>query len=232
MDEPEIAARRLVVAGRDRSEALEPVEEDLDQVALAIQLPVELEQVPLPHWVRMDDGFHPPLAHCIDDGVGVVARVGEHCLAARSPQQIDGHGALVLLARRQRDLLRTPLGGDERVDFRRKASSRASQSVLLDPPFPPAASWWARTTEASTMESSSSSSTSTSRAANSSSQIPLSDQLRNRLYTLFHGPKRSGRSRHGTPVLARHSTASIKFRSPCLETGPVRGGSNGSIRAH
>ena len=53
------------------------------------------------------------------------------------------------------------------------------------------------------MESSSSSSTSTFKAANNRSQIPLLDQLRNRLYTLFHGPNRSGRSRHGTPVLAR-----------------------------
>ena len=46
------------------------------------------------------------------------------------------------------------------------------------------------------------------------SHWPFFAQFENRLYTDFHGPKRSGRSRHGMPVFALKSTASMKSRSP------------------
>ncbi len=53
-------------------------------------------------------------------------------------------------------------------------------------------------------------------------QCPRSDQLEKRLLTVFHAPKRSGSSRHGTPVLARNSTASIKVLSSSFGAGPSR----------
>ncbi len=69
------------------------------------------------------------------------------------------------------------------------------------------------------MEPTSSSSSWSSR--NVESQCPFFAQLEKRLYTDFHGPNRSGRSRQGQPVLARQSTASMNSLSPKNGVGPV-----------
>ena len=141
MKDAEVAAGHLVVAGGDRAEAFETVKEDLDQVAQAVPLPVALEQVPLAPWARMDDdSLHSPGADGLDEGVGVVARICDESLAMGRVEQLERDGALVLLAGGQRHLLGAPLGGYQRMDFCRKASPRASQSICLDPPFPLAAS--------------------------------------------------------------------------------------------
>ena len=60
-----------------------------------------------------------------------------------------GHGRFVLLAGGQLDVERLALYVDDRMDFGRKTSSRAAQSIGLEPPFPPAASWCARAIDAS-----------------------------------------------------------------------------------
>ncbi len=44
-------------------------------------------------------------------------------------------------------------------------------------------------------------------------RVPLRDQRQNRLQTVFHGPYRSGRSRHDTPVLALNNIPLITSRS-------------------
>ena len=51
----------------------------------------------------------------------------------------------------------------------------------------------------------------------------------NRRQTEFHGPNRSGRSRHGAPVLAIQRTALRNNRSRAA--GPGRGGSNARTRS-
>ncbi len=70
----------------------------------------------------------------------------------------------------------------------------------------PAACWWARTDVESTLTFQSRS-LSASAAAwtcwRSLSQVPSADHSKCRLWTVFHGPKRSGSSRHCTPVLSR-----------------------------
>jgi len=64
--------------------------------------------------------------------------------------------------------------------------------------------------------------------------IPLADQLLNRLKIVFYLPKISGKSYHGLPVLAFQGTASINIRL----SAPLRSGSlglpkqYGSIRDH
>ena len=68
----------------------------------------------------------------------------------------------------------------------------------------PAACWWARQEVESTLTIDQSmrpsASASTRTAAKSLSHVPSTDQHRCRSYTVFHLPKRAGRSRHGTPV--------------------------------
>lgn len=110
----------------------------------------------------------------------------------------------------------------------RNASSRTAQMISSDPPFPPAASWCARTTVASRREPVSS--TSMASSLNTFSQTPRLAHRKNRLYTVFQGPNRSGRSRHGTPVLTLQMTALMKSRSPRFERGPGWTGSKGRMR--
>jgi hypothetical protein len=115
------------------------------------------------------------------------------------------------------------------VDFGRKTSARAAQSIALDPPFPPAASWCARTTEPSMREPTSSPIRSSLKTR---SHTPRFAQRANRLYVVFQLPYRSGISRQGAPVLRRHMTAFTNTRSPRFETGPGLTGSRPTIVAH
>jgi hypothetical protein len=154
-------------------------------------------------------------------------------------QQLVGLGHLVTLARGQLDVPRSASCVDEDMNLGRKTSSRASQSVVLDPPFPPAASRCARTMLPSTMEASGGAaergtggSGSSCTVLKSCSQIPRFDQLLKRLYTDFHRPYRRGRSRQGHPVRVSQYTALMNRRSPLSERRPRGFGRSGSIRLH
>ena len=77
------------------------------------------------------------------------------------------------------------------------------------------------------------SSTSICRSRKTAAKWPLRAQFENRLYTLFQGPKRSGRSRQGRPVLVLYKTASMNRRSPRVACGPLLcGGSTRCRQAH
>jgi len=113
-----------------------------------------------------------------------------------------------------------------------QAPTRTSNTLM--PVFfdAPAACWWARTIVLS--RNTSSKSASSHNVANSVCQPPLSDQRAKRLNTLFHGPNSAGRSRHGAPVLAIQSTASINKRlsAPVRPRSPALPWRSGSIRRH
>ena len=125
------------------------------------------------------------------------------------------------------------------VDLGREAPLAPAEGLgFWVPPFAPAACWCARITVPSTNCTSQSTwpAASTSRwtAAKSRSHTPASRQRRNRVYTLCHGPYRSGRSRHGAPVPSRQRMPFTTGRCALLAR-PVRGcsgGSNGARRAH
>lgn len=114
--------------------------------------------------------------------------------------------------------------------FRRKTFLRAADFVFFGPPRPPDPSWWTRTTLEAIKKNWSCSLVRT--ASNVLCQTPRRDQLRNRLYTVFQFPKRSGKSRHGTPVRAKKITASIKFLVPIFGGRPTEMGRKRSILAH
>jgi hypothetical protein len=219
----------FVIASCDGTEAFERMEPAFNLVAQAVELAV---QAPSPRMqgVLRDDGLHTASSDGVVDGLPRVARVGDAGPAPGMLHQFFGLGGLVPMSLGQRDVDRLAFRRGDRVDLGRKASSRTAQMIASDPPFPPAASWCARTVVASRMEPVSS--TSMASSLKSRSQIPISAQRLNRLYTVFHGPKRSGRSRQATPVLVRQMTALTKSRSPRLETGPVRTGRRASMRFH
>lgn len=66
----------------------------------------------------------------IEDGVGIVALVGEHRLRAAIAEQCDGLGAVVGLAARQHEAQRQPQRVGEQVDLGRQTSSTPPQSAL------------------------------------------------------------------------------------------------------
>lgn len=132
------------------------MEEALDAVPRRVRSTIEPSPL-LADRMRMNHGLHAQLLYARPDRVRVVARVGED-LGASGVFAEDGFcdRGFVLLAGRDFDVERPPLRVDECVDLRGEATSRATQSIALDPPFPPAASWWARTIDESMMTPSSS----------------------------------------------------------------------------
>lgn len=162
MDESEVARAGLVEARRDSSEALEVVEEDLDEVARAIQLAV-LRNRAFAFRLRADDGLDPARLQLGAERVRVIAGVSDQRVAASVVEELRRGDQFVSFAGSQRDVDRPAFGIDDRVDLGRKTSSRASQSILLDPPLPPDASWCARTIVPSTIDAVSSTSICNSR---------------------------------------------------------------------
>lgn len=204
------------------------MEEALDQISLGIERAV-LRPFAKPVRVRSDDRDLLGSSNLSDDLVGIVASIGDHGLARHVFEQALGNGRFMLLPRCQLDVRRLAVCRRDRVELGRKTSCRAAQSISLDPPFPPAASWCARTTVASRSAPASSSMRSASKIA---FHRPALAQRAKRLYTVFHLPKRSGRSRQGTPVRTRQTTALMNSRSPRLDFGPRRVGIASSTSDH
>lgn len=96
----------------------------------------------------------------------------------------------------------------------------------------PAACWWARTMALSKKASSTSASPASS--ANTACHTCARDHLAKRLYSLFRARKSCGRSCHGLPFRAIHSTASTDSRlSAAVRPGSgILPGSNDTIRPY
>src|SRR3954447_20458096 len=121
--------------------------------------------------------------------------------------------------------MRLPWGDD----LGRQTATRAADGLGPGPPFAPLAFWWAVTMVPSTRAYSKSGSP--DRHSKTRAKTPPFTQRRNRWKTLFQLPKSLGRSRQGTPVRTRHSTASRNSRlslavAPGSEALP---GSSGAI---
>jgi len=139
MHDRQVVARGLFIAGGDATEGLERVEEHLDQIALAVQLLVVATDFS-PRRVRRDDVLHAARLDGVANVAGVVAGVGDTSLATGVRDERGRYGRLVLLPRRQLHVQRSAPEIYDRVELGRKASTRASQSIASEPPFPPAAS--------------------------------------------------------------------------------------------
>ncbi|QIE29642.1 hypothetical protein SBC2_77180 (plasmid) [Caballeronia sp. SBC2] len=80
----------------------------------------------------------------------------------------------------------------------------------------------------------SSKSASTANASKTSCHMPLRDHRAKRMYTLFQRPNSAGKSRHGAPVRAIHSTASTNSRlsAAVRPRSPALPGSNNATRSY
>ncbi len=153
--------------------------EALDEIALGVSASIQ-SRLLLSAGVRMNDSFDSERLELRSNRVRVVCRVRyERIPVGVSFDDSRGYRRVVLLTRRDLDVDRAPFRVDEGVDLRGEATSRTTQCIPVDPPFPPAESWWARTIEASMMRPSSS--TSYCRASKILLQCPRRDQFENLL---------------------------------------------------
>jgi hypothetical protein len=125
-----------------------------------------------------------------------------------APPRGGNGGTVMRLAGRQDDADRQALTVCAKVDFGRKATTRAAKILVLRPPFAPAAQWCARMMVLSIICKASAPPPPSASACNSTSQIPLSVQRRNCRHTEFQLPSSLGRSRQGAPVRAIQKIAS------------------------
>ena len=94
-----------------------------------------------------------------------------------------------------------------RMDFRGQAPSAPSGFLVVSPFLTPLACWWTLIVVLSSISVVSSTNSCSIGAVRVSSHTPAFVQARNRLYTLCHGPNRSGRSRHGIRVFSQYRIA-------------------------
>lgn len=241
---------QFLVAGGDRSVLLEAIDRALDDVAFAVGGAIETDAAARFGSETGDDRADPPAAQIRADGATGVALVADDPRgpdawpAAPDPfdrapfQQRGDLRRLMPLARRQDDAdgLAAPFGPE--VNLGRKAAATAAEGLVAAPFFAPAALWCARIVVPSrkwrSQSRSPAASASACSAASARSQTPACCHRRQRLYTVCHGPYRSGRSRHGAPVASRQRMPLTMVRWSCAGR-PVAdrcGGSSGSSFAH
>ena len=146
-DEAEIAVGGLVVAGGQTAPVLQPVEAALDPVPQGVEVVVDrnLDLAASPH--RNDRG-HAARFHLRADSIGIVAAIGEQNPRFRPIGIEERQGASVVrgLARRDVDGYGETGAVGAEMNFGRKPTSRAPETLSRSPPLAPAAQWCARMT--------------------------------------------------------------------------------------
>ena len=97
----------------------------------------------------MDMGFGAAGADQIEQGVGVIAAVGDDVAAFEAGEQKRRRAQVVGLSGGQHKPHRQAVLIDHGVDLGAQSSTRTADGVILAPFFPPAACWWARMIELS-----------------------------------------------------------------------------------
>jgi hypothetical protein len=230
VDKTQEGCSQFVVSSRYASAMLESVDEPFDDVAELVPLAIVTARAAVA--ARWDDRLGAGRANRFTQRIAVVPLVGNHVLGFDAFQQDSRASHVVAFPFGQMQLHRLEVVTDRDVDLGTEAPTGTSQRLGVLPPFAPAACWWARTI----VESSSrfDNSESPPSVLSTRPQTSRLHQRLNRLYDVFHGPNRSGKSRHGAPVRAIQNTALTNIRlSWAVRPGsPDLPGSRGSIAVH
>ena len=186
------------------------------QIAVLVQMRI-VESEYLAIGTRRDDRLGTAGLDALDQGIGVVALVGDDRIGPDVCDQVRGEvdiGDLPCTQYQSHWVAQSIHCG---VDFGAQSAARADRLRAF---FGCPRGMLVRAHDGA-VRNISSKSASLASSANVLSQTPLSDQRPKRLYTLFQSPNSAGRSRHGLPVRATHSTASMNSRL----SSPVRPGS-------
>ena len=84
-----------------------------------------------------------------EEGIRIVAPVGDHVAAGKTSDKIGGGGEIVALASGEDDPDRQAMLIYQRMNLGAQSATRTADGVILAPFFPPAACWWARMIELS-----------------------------------------------------------------------------------
>src|SRR5260370_37955231 len=106
------------------------------------------------------------------------------------------------LARQEHQTCKVAQRIAQRHDLGRQAAARASDGLILSPPFAPVPCWWTRMMVPSIMAYSKSGSP--DRIWKIWLKTPFNVHRRNRWKTEFHRPNSGGKSRQGEPARARY----------------------------
>ena len=221
----------LAGAHGDALEFLQLAEEVLNEVAPSVDGGVDLEFLRAGRMLR-DDDLGPALVQLGHERIAVEGLVGDQPVKGDAVDQRRHLDAVVSLTRHQPEAHQIAQRIGERQNLGRHAAFGAADGLALSPPFAPWPCRWTFTMVASIMAYSMSGSP--ERASNMRLKTSASRQSRKRRNAVLQLPNRSGRSRHGLPVRAIHSTASMNSRLFL----PLRPGSVGlpkqcgSILAH
>src|SRR4249920_3636176 len=199
----------FIGAQRDAFELLEPAEEVLDQMPPFVHLRVDGERRCAARMLG-DDDRGAARVEIGDDGIAVEGLVGDQRVEGQSLDERRNANRVEALSRQQHKAHEIAERIGERQDFGGHAAFRAADGLALRPPFAPWPWRWTLTMVASTMAYSMSGSS--EQASKSRRKTSALTQSRYRLKTVFHLPKKAGRSRHGLPVRTIHRTASTNSR--------------------
>ena len=150
MDEGEIAACQLLEAGEDAPIVLHEAEQDLDLVALLVEVPVGRAVVDAGGFGR-DHRQGATGRDTRQDRVGVVGLVGDHRRRGDGVEQGSGLRGVALLPGGQAEGQRVAQAVGGSVQLAGEAAARATKRLLAGDFFAPAAQAWARTTVLSSM---------------------------------------------------------------------------------
>src|SRR5262249_7031109 len=210
MNEGQKVPGGLLIAGRYPAILLDLARQALCQVPVLVALPV-IRAWLLAVGQRRDHRLRASRPDRPDQSLAVVTLVRDPHRERDARDQLLPLADVGLLPGRQDELHGQSQATDRRVDLGPEPAAAAAQSLLALSPgpirffFAPAAWGWARTTVESRMSHSRSESWSASKTRG---HVPFRAQRSKRFQTVFHLPKRSGRSRQGAPVLAIQRTAS------------------------
>lgn len=142
--------------------------------------------------------------------ISVLALVSQQCLCIEAHQQGRRLSNVGDFTAGEQAPQRIAQGIDRCVNLGAQPATRPAEHLVTRFFEAPAACWWALTTVLSIIG------TSRSRSvpswANTRCQTPLLHQRLKRVYVVCHPPNSAGKSRHGKPFRAIHTTASTKRR--------------------
>ena len=164
---------------------------------------------------RRNHGFRAALGDVLAQVVCIEGFVGEHRIAIDILQQRGRLRDVMCLSLGQDQSGKIAQALDQRMDLGAQSAARAPDRLRPFSLAAPEECWCARTMVLS--RNTSSNSAPLANSVNTRCQTPLLDQRAKHVYTLFQRPNSAGKSRHGLPVRAIHSTASMNSRlSPPL----------------
>lgn len=127
---------------------LELAEEALDQIALAVDAPVNgtMDQTLAG---RRDVSLGAACPDQVEQSIGVIATVGDDMAALQPFEQMGCGTQIVGLPCGEHEPDRQTVLVNKHVDLGAQSSTRTADGVIFAPFLPPAACWWARMTELS-----------------------------------------------------------------------------------